>query len=95
MKRFWNAGGFPLAGLALTLVLLFTGQAIGTAYGAPALFVTLFFWMLGMLPLAVSFYRLRRRQRLVYGLFELVASCAIFYVTMLAISRGIPAGSSR
>lgn len=85
MKRFWNIGGFPLVCFVVTLVLLFTGYAIDTAYGDPALFVTLFFWMLGMLPIAVSFYRLRRRQRLAYGLFELVASCAIFYATMLAI----------
>ena len=81
----WEGSRFPLACFAIALALLFVGDAIDRAYGDKALLVTLFFWMLSALPFAVSFYRMRRRHRLIYGAFELVAACALFYVTMLSI----------
>jgi hypothetical protein len=95
MKRVWLSTRFPLACFAITMVLMGVGIAAGDYFGDRALPVTLFIWMIAMLPLAVSFYRMRRRHRVYYGVFELVAACALFYVTMQSIiHRGAAAPMS-
>lgn len=86
MNTFLKMGGFPIVCFVLTMALASTGALINQRYGA--LYVTLIFWALSAVPLAVSFYRLRRRNRLFYGVVEMIAACVIAYVTMLGIVHG-------
>ena len=83
MNTFLRLGGFPIVCFVLTMALASTGELINQRY--EALYVTLIFWALSAVPLAVSFYRLRRRNRLFYGIVEMIAACVIAYVTMLGI----------
>src|ERR1700738_1844265 len=62
MKRFfWDAGGFALACFAVTAVLLWTGDFVDRHLGNSWLPLTLFFWMLSGVSLAVLFFCFRRR----------------------------------
>jgi hypothetical protein len=39
-------------------------------------------WAIAILPFAVLFYRLRRRNRFIYGAFELIIAVGFFYVLL-------------
>ena len=90
MKPFWLLIRFPLIWFAFTLLFLWLGDVVNSRFGNYALPVTLAFWTISAIPLAVSFYRMRRKNRLAYGIVEFVAACALLYSTMLAIVHHNP-----
>ena len=88
MTLFWQQIRFPLVCFLITLGLLWLGDVTYGLFGNVGVFVTLFFWSLSAVPLAISFYRMRRKHRLAYGIVELLTACSLFYVTMLNIIHG-------
>jgi hypothetical protein len=85
MKRIWSDVVFPSTCFVLAMASLTAGEFIFRKLGDGALPVTLMFYALSAVPLAVSFYRMRRKHRLWYGLLELAIACGLFYATMLGI----------
>ncbi len=80
---FLDNSGFPFVCFLFSMLLLWIGDLFPPGrFGVPA---ALFFYMLSAFPIAVSFYRMKRRFRLMYGLFELAAACALFFVTLLGM----------
>ena len=47
-------------------------------------------WTLAVLPLAAALYRLRRRNRVWYGGFELTIAVGFFYFLLVGIDSGWP-----
>ncbi len=90
MKSLWSQTRFPFICFAFTLLLLWLGDAVDTRFGNQALPVTLVFWTISTIPLAASFYRMRRQNRLAYGIIEFMAACGLLYSTMLAIIHHNP-----
>jgi hypothetical protein len=85
MKSVWLQTRFPLICFAFTLLFLWLGDVVDSRFGNFALPVTIAFWTISAIPLAVSFYRMRRKSRLAYGLIEFLVACGLLYSTMLAI----------
>jgi hypothetical protein len=74
---------FPLVSFAAFLVLLGVGELADLAgFGHSALFI----WTLSILPFAASLYRVRRRNRLIYGAFELLIAVFFFYFLLVGMT---------
>ncbi|WP_315806670.1 MULTISPECIES: hypothetical protein [unclassified Bradyrhizobium] len=67
---------------ALMLALLIVGAAI-LSFGYPRLGIA--FCTAGMVLTAVNLYRLRCRNKLIYGLFEMATAMAFFYFLALGL----------
>jgi hypothetical protein len=90
MKALWLETKFPLVCFGITLVFLWMGDFLESHFSIRAIPFTLICWTLSAIPIAVSFYRMRRKSRLYYGIFEFLAACALLYSTMLAIIHHNP-----
>ena len=77
------ASRFPLVSFGAFIVVLGTGELADLA-GLRHL--ALLVWTLAILPFAVSFYRLRRRNRLVYGVLELIIAIGFFYFLLVGMA---------
>jgi hypothetical protein len=74
---------FPLFGFAVFLAGVAIGEAVDLV-GMPHF--ALFIWTLAILPFAASFYRLRRRNRIIYGASELLIAVGFFYFLLMGMA---------
>jgi hypothetical protein len=66
---------------AVTAALLVIGILV---HGSAAFFV----WSLSALPIAILFYSVRRKNRVIYGLAEMIAAIAVLYFLFLRFGPG-------
>ena len=85
MKEFWQKVRFPILCFLIAMALALLGVMADHLFAS--ILLSGFFWCAAAVPFAIAFYRLRGRNRLVYGAFELVIGFAALYVGLLNIMR--------
>jgi hypothetical protein len=77
MSNFWRSTRFPILCFSVAMALALIGQILDGAYHAT--WLTVLFWSSAVVPFAISFYRMRGVNRIIYGAFEMLVAFASVY----------------
>jgi hypothetical protein len=78
MSNFWRRTRFPIICFLLAMVLALVGQLLDGLFHA--IWLTVLFWSMAVIPFAISFYRMRSLNRTIYGAFEPLIAFLSLYV---------------
>jgi hypothetical protein len=78
VRTFWRRTRFPIFCFLVAMLLALIGQILEVLFNTT--WLTVLFWSLAATPFAVSFYRMRNINRVIYGGFESLIGFASLYV---------------
>lgn len=78
MSNFWRRTRFPILCFLVAMMFALAGQIADGVFHAT--WLTVLFWSSAIIPFAISFYRMRGVNRMMYGGFELLIAFVSVYV---------------
>jgi hypothetical protein len=85
MKSVWQQTKFPVLCFLTAMLLALIGEVVSEVFDAT--WLTVLFWSLAVTPFAITFYRLRGTNRLMYGVFELLVAFTSLYAGIWRLMR--------
>jgi uncharacterized protein with PQ loop repeat len=79
--------GFSLVCFGALLLLAAMGELAQLAGSRP---IALAIWTLAVLPVTISLYRMRRRERIWYGCLEMAVAFGFFYFLLVGFDSEVP-----